>query len=233
MPADRVSALLACSFLLALPSLALGQNNTSVPVELCDEIVDAAECNATAACYYPNNTNGTGPCLERSSIPARSHVDAVEMPWCYQHFPFEVTVFLYFANCFTGGYALIGLWYNSYHYNRATKVDKITKKRFRNRLRGSQWIFVAWSSAFLLLSLILIFSMLHYLNDPMSCYWVGASYTYIVVCVLALFYFGSWALKEYVEVLRQRHANSQRDKKRMGSMFNHYDKRPGHSLRYI
>eukprot|EP01060_Flectonema_neradi_P021528 TRINITY_DN29231_c0_g1_i1.p1 TRINITY_DN29231_c0_g1~~TRINITY_DN29231_c0_g1_i1.p1 ORF type:complete len:231 (+),score=2.42 TRINITY_DN29231_c0_g1_i1:36-728(+) len=203
----------------------------------CEAMSDPVGCTSIG-CYYNetrlNDSSGLSPCMERVVIEPKYGNATVEDPWCKDHFPFEVTVALYFVNCFTTGFGLIGLWYNTYHYGTRTKIDVKTKKRFRNRLHGSQDIFLFWCGTFVIAGILMVTTAMIYLMSPTNCYWVYVSYLYFAICLFCFLFFGWRISGTVINSLAQSRRQRRLDKKRVAGMFdNIVAQRPGTGMRYL
>eukprot|EP01061_Rhynchopus_euleeides_P034495 TRINITY_DN58317_c0_g1_i1.p1 TRINITY_DN58317_c0_g1~~TRINITY_DN58317_c0_g1_i1.p1 ORF type:complete len:249 (+),score=63.03 TRINITY_DN58317_c0_g1_i1:77-823(+) len=215
------------------------QNETSSPdvqgagfwTGACDTIWDPVECNLTSNCYYGH----TGVCTEKAVIAPRLPANATTAtPWCYDHFPFEVTLLLYCLNCFSTGFGLIGLWYNVYHFNRPTKVDPKTRIRYKNRLMGYQLVMFLWCLLFVGCGGVLTVSALLFFIRPDNCLWVYTSYAYVAVLFLSTCFTLYWL---YAAVVREKHARRKQDifdSQRVEQMFNSVELvSRGVALRYL
>ena len=203
----------------------------------CEATQTQAECSSIG-CYYNesriNDSLPNSPCMPRTIIEPKYGNATVEDPWCKNHFPFEVTVSLYFVNCFTVGFGLMGLWYNTYHYDVRAKIDLKTKKRFRNRLHGSQHIFIWWCLSFVVSGVLMITTAMVYLMSPTLCYWVYCSYLYFVICLAFLCFFGWRLLDSQIQTIALRRRQEKFDKKRLAGMFDGMiAQKPGTGLRYL
>ena len=195
----------------------------------CDTIWDAVECNSTSNCYFASSG-----CTAKAFPPPRQNTPPLTQSWCYQYFPFEVTVALYFLNCFTTGVGFMGAWYNVFHFNRSVKIDPKTRLKYKNRMKGYQHIMFVWCLLFVCCGVVLCYSAFMYFINPDHCLWVYSTYAYGAILFFSSILSAYWLHQKVMKEGKAHREQEKKDRHRVEQLFDNVAlQQQGVSVRYL